>query len=325
MATNIFVVGGNGYVGSSVCRAALSRGWNVTSLSRSGKAFKTPGGHTPAWTEKVKWLSGSVFNPSEPVVEELSKCTAVVSTIGTLLPSAAYKQSPQRFVRDMLNGWGISKAWLPEFEEDNPLRAGGAEEEGYEKLNRDAAVSIFNAFSSTTSPFNSRSPFVFISAEDIFRPFIPSGYIQSKREAELTISTLSKTPLARTTRPVFLRPSIIYHAHLRPASTPPAVLTDLSSYVQTHLPLPLKANSLASIFFEKPAQELPSVAKSMANLLSIPPIHVDHVAMAACIAIEREGIEGVVDTQKMRELVGFGEEQREGEQNVQGEHSTLST
>lgn len=55
MATplSLLVVGGNGFVGSSIVKAAVARGWNVTSLSRSGSPYKSPQGHSPAWTRKV--------------------------------------------------------------------------------------------------------------------------------------------------------------------------------------------------------------------------------------------------------------------------------
>ena len=46
---------------------------------------------------------------------------------------------------------------------------------------------------------------------------------------------------------------------------------------------------------------------SVANALAIPPIHVDHVAEAICIAAdqERTDVRGVVDVQGMRHLIGW--------------------
>lgn len=48
-------------------------------------------------------------------------------------------------------------------------------------------------------------PFVYISAEDIFRPVIPARYIETKWEAERGIETM----MANTTdyRGVYIRPS----------------------------------------------------------------------------------------------------------------------
>lgn len=48
----------------------------------------------------------------------------------------------------------------------------------------------------------------------------------------------------------------------------------------------------------------------MADALVIPPIHVDHVADAICAALDsRNGVRGVVNVRRMRELIGWSEEQ----------------
>lgn len=48
-------------------------------------------------------------------------------------------------------------------------------------------------------------PFIYISAEDIFRPIVPAAYIETKREAEERIERMIK---GRTNyRGVYLRPS----------------------------------------------------------------------------------------------------------------------
>lgn len=57
------IFGGNGFVGSAIARKAVARGWAVTSLSRSGRPFETPAGHTPAWVHKVR-CSLSLTDPS---------------------------------------------------------------------------------------------------------------------------------------------------------------------------------------------------------------------------------------------------------------------
>lgn len=53
--------------------------------------------------------------------------------------------------------------------------------------------------------------FVYVSAEDIFRPWIPGRYIESKREAELGIERMVANELAY--RGVYIRPSA-YHISL---------------------------------------------------------------------------------------------------------------
>jgi hypothetical protein len=44
--------------------------------------------------------------------------------------------------------------------------------------------------------------------------------------------------------------------------------------------------------------------------MELPPIHVDHVAQAVCLAIENEEVAGPVGVRQMRELIGwrFGDE-----------------
>jgi hypothetical protein len=46
---------------------------------------------------------------------------------------------------------------------------------------------------------------------------------------------------------------------------------------------------------------------SMANLLTVPPIHVEQVAQAICVALDpaREDVQGVVGVHRMRELLGW--------------------
>eukprot|EP00854_Cymbomonas_tetramitiformis_P009201 gene9201-10905_t len=76
MTQRIVVLGGNGFVGSAVCRAALQSGLRVTSVNRSG-----PPTTGEAWIGDVEWTSGDVFN-EESWVNVLQGATAVVSCIG---------------------------------------------------------------------------------------------------------------------------------------------------------------------------------------------------------------------------------------------------
>ena len=52
----MIVFGGNGYVGSRVVQAALSRGASVVSVNRSGQ----PKDSSESWVSKVKWVAGKV-------------------------------------------------------------------------------------------------------------------------------------------------------------------------------------------------------------------------------------------------------------------------
>ncbi|GAA6036955.1 hypothetical protein JCM8097_005477 [Rhodosporidiobolus ruineniae] len=320
---SLLVFGGSGFVGSAVARKAVARGWKVTSISRSGKPFATPAGHAPAWVGEVDWRKGSAFHPDtyERLMEQHD---SVVTTLGVLFEQE-YKQdgtaTPFKILKNVLENASGSRG--------NPLGQGRGER-SYEKLNRDSAVALFRSFLSTrsscpvTSPASPlspapRSPFVYISAEDIFRPFVPERYIQTKREAEEEIARLAATEEGgASTRPVFVRPSLMYHPHLNPASTLPATLLEATSKLHALLPPSLHLfdpSQLASA----PSSALPPAIASLASLFSIPPIHVDAVGEAVCRAIEDEGREGVLDVQGMREMLGLGKpESVYGEEPVHG-------
>lgn len=175
------------------------------------------------------------------------------------------------------------------------------------------ALKVARAFAASPAPAGSvSSPFVFISAEDFSRPLIPARYIETKRSAEQALSALATSSIlqsvstgTRALRPVFVRPSLIYHPHARPLSTLPAALLDLSANIQSRLPPGLKATNLLRTL-PMPAALAPD---SLANLLTIPPIHVDTVAEAICRAIEQDEIVGALGVKAMRELTGFQQAQ----------------
>jgi hypothetical protein len=51
--------------------------------------------------------------------------------------------------------------------------------------------------------------FIYISAEDITRPFVPARYIETKREAEIAIQNRLRDSSSQI-RPVFIRPSTLH-------------------------------------------------------------------------------------------------------------------
>ncbi|GAA96779.1 uncharacterized protein L969DRAFT_54435 [Mixia osmundae IAM 14324] len=329
MTHKLLCIGGNGFVGSAICKTAISRGWQVHSLSRSGKPYASDKGHQPAWSKRVNWHSGSALEP-DTYKHVLAECTAVVNATGTLLEGDYKSGGISSLVKELFNS-----------RSNNPLAPGKAPRSKgqYELLNRDAALTVFRALQDTQELSSSTrsTPFVFISAEDIFRPFIPERYIATKREAEQEMTRLvmarafpsgdAPVEAGRDVRPVFLRPSLIYHPHIRPISTLPAAMLDLSATIQSKLPVPLRASAGAAIFASLlPAStrnDLPPSAFSMSNLLSIPPIHVDTLAEAACRAIADESIEGALGVQAMRDLVGWNTRSNtESEQRASEETQT---
>ncbi|XP_058772603.1 uncharacterized protein At1g32220, chloroplastic [Vicia villosa] len=71
----IVVLGGNGFVGSAICKAAVSKGIEVVSVNRSGRPS-----YSDSWVDQVTWVSGDVFYVNWD--EVLPGATAVVSTLG---------------------------------------------------------------------------------------------------------------------------------------------------------------------------------------------------------------------------------------------------
>ena len=103
---------------------------------------------------------------------------------------------------------------------------------------------------------------------------------------------------------IHLLKGLIYHAHLRPLTSPIAAMLSLSSNLHRRVSktLPTPGGILRAM-----APTNDSSLASIANALELPPIHVDHVAEAACQAIERNDASGVFDTQAMRSLIGWSE------------------
>lgn len=76
LTEKLLVLGGNGFVGSHVCREALDRGLSVASLSRSGRSSIRE-----SWANNVIWHQGNLLLP-ESLKEALSGVTAVISCVG---------------------------------------------------------------------------------------------------------------------------------------------------------------------------------------------------------------------------------------------------
>ncbi|XP_057467776.1 uncharacterized protein At1g32220, chloroplastic-like [Actinidia eriantha] len=72
----LLVLGGNGFVGSHVCKEALARGLSVASLSRSGRSSINE-----SWANNVLWHQGNLISDNS-WKESLSNVTAVISCVG---------------------------------------------------------------------------------------------------------------------------------------------------------------------------------------------------------------------------------------------------
>ncbi|WWC97358.1 hypothetical protein V866_004237 [Kwoniella sp. B9012] len=309
----LLVVGGNGFLGSAICKAAVTKGWEVSSMSSSGKPYTTPAGHSPAWSSKVQWARADAFDPS--TYEHLIKDrTSVVHTLGMLLEDTGYKASLRQ--GDLLGLAGsLIKSTNLGGGDGNPLKSEAEKKRGYEGMNRDSAIKVLDTFlststSSSSTPSQITKQFIYISAADAFRPLIPSRYIETKREAELEIArrcqVYNHPEQSQGVVPIFIRPGLMYHPHIRPLTTLPAFLIDLSSKLSLRSGIP---NPFAS------KSPLHGALESMRTF----PLHVDHVANSVlrCIeesrALGQEQQEGegwggarVVEVQQMREWAGLG-------------------
>ncbi|KAL8209949.1 hypothetical protein R6Q57_006681 [Mikania cordata] len=72
----LLVLGGNGFVGSHICKEALDRGLSVASLSRSGKSSIQE-----SWATKVNWHQGDLLS-GDSWKEALDGVTSVISCVG---------------------------------------------------------------------------------------------------------------------------------------------------------------------------------------------------------------------------------------------------
>jgi hypothetical protein len=99
----------------------------------------------------------------------------------------------------------------------------------------------------------------------------------------------------------------VYHAHLRPLTSLPAAALDLSAWVHRAVPaaLPTPAGALRAFA----AVTGVDAASSMAGALTIPPIHVEHVAEAIVAALDptRTDVRGPLGVRDMRTLIGWAE------------------
>jgi nucleoside-diphosphate-sugar epimerase len=92
---SVLVLGGNGFVGQAFCRAALERGWRVSSLSRSGSPANPPNNDL---LEKVTWYRGSALDPTSFSINNLlENVDYLIHCIGILLP----EKSPHRSYHEL--------------------------------------------------------------------------------------------------------------------------------------------------------------------------------------------------------------------------------
>ncbi|KAF9544520.1 hypothetical protein EC957_011916 [Mortierella hygrophila] len=269
LAKKLLVVGGTGGVGFQVCKVAVARGWDVTSLSRRGKPtltetnqkdFVAPQG----WTHKVNWAQGDSLNPST-YKEVIAGTDSVVHTVGLLLEDD-YKE-----VLHSQNFDELSKSVQTAIRGQNPLDARKTPKAGltYEKVNRDTAITVANEAAK-----EGIESFAFVSAA-FSPPMVPNRYVTTKREAETALLT---HPAGF--RPIIFRPGFLSTPE-RPVTLPLAGLLQISSAI-------LGDSVRGTIPF--------------AQALSTPPLEMETFARAIVNSLENPEIRGIIDVEGIAEL-----------------------
>ena len=77
----LVVPGGNGFIGSEICRIAVQNGHEVAAFGRTGRPALTPAEHP--WTQEVEWRAADVFEP-DTWRDLLENADAVVHRITTI-------------------------------------------------------------------------------------------------------------------------------------------------------------------------------------------------------------------------------------------------
>jgi nucleoside-diphosphate-sugar epimerase len=82
----LVVPGGNGFIGSEICRVAVQNGHDVAAFGRTGRPPLTPARHP--WVGNVEWRAADVFEP-DTWRDLLEGADAVVHAIATIREAPA--------------------------------------------------------------------------------------------------------------------------------------------------------------------------------------------------------------------------------------------
>ncbi|KAI1085737.1 NAD(P)-binding protein [Whalleya microplaca] len=277
-AKRLVVCGGNGFLGSRICKYAISRGWEVTSVSRSGEpkwntvtASATP----PPWARKVTWERGDILRPTT-YAPLLKGADFVVHSMGILL-EADYKGVLQGQESPLA---GLRKAFTSAPQPGNPLQRGvdgkddirpaeTRQQLTYENMNRDSAIMLAKEAARVNT-----EAFVYISAAG-GAPVLPARYISTKREAESAIA--SKFPRMRG---IFVRPPFLYDSS-RPITMAMAGMTGIGAAFN---------------------EVTRGVLGGFMGAAGVKPLKVDVVAEAVVEALGDTSVKGPVEVPEIEEL-----------------------
>ncbi|POS84480.1 NAD(P)-binding protein [Erysiphe pulchra] len=273
----IVVCGGNGFLGSRICKFAVARGWDVTSLSRSGEpkwASVTSSATPPNWAHEVHWERADILKPTtySPL---LKKADYVVHSLGILL-EADYKgiisgrESPITGLKEAFSAAGSGSQNPLTRRKDEDLQSQENDNRlTYELINRDSAITLAQEASNNGVP-----TFAYISAVG-GAPILPQRYITTKREAESTISSeFCKM------RSIFFRPGLLYNR-------------------SRTLTIPLAAMATAGTAFNSLTG---GIFSGIMGAAGAKPLDADVVAEAVVEALSDENVKGPVEIKEIEEL-----------------------
>ncbi|RYO74127.1 hypothetical protein DL762_010553 [Monosporascus cannonballus] len=282
-AKRIVICGGNGFLGSRMCKSAISRGWDVTSISRSGEPrwnTVTSSSTPPSWAHKVTWERANILRPAT-YAPLLKGADYVVHSMGILL-EADYKavvRGQESPISALQRAFAAAPKRQPQ-QPANPLdRDRGREEDirppetgdqlTYETMNRDSAVVLAGE-----AARENVAAFAYVSAAG-GAPVLPARYITTKREAEDIIA--ARFPGMRG---VFVRAPFLYDSS-RPITMPMAAMTGVGALF----------NSVTG-----------GVLGGFMGAAGVKPLKVDVVAEAIVEALDDANVKGPIEVPQIEEL-----------------------
>lgn len=201
---NLVVFGGTGFLGRRICQLGLENGFQVTSLSRSGKPPLNTSTNDKYWIKEVSWEKCDIFNP-ETYEKHLVDANNVVHTIGILLEDENYK-SKVRGTGGIFGGIFNPRKLIGSG--SNPLKPKNNPYFSYEMMNKQSSLLLAQTFANVLKKQGIDDPLArtmtYVSADKGF-PLIPKGYIESKRAAEVGIMKHEDT-----FRPIIMRPGFMF-------------------------------------------------------------------------------------------------------------------
>ncbi|CAK7226623.1 hypothetical protein SBRCBS47491_006294 [Sporothrix bragantina] len=275
-AKKLVVCGGNGFLGSRICKFGVQRGWEVTSISRSGEPRWEVVSKTrtaPSWARRVSWERADVFLP-ETYAPLFRGANYAVHSLGILL-EADYKgilsgqDSPLAGLRKVF-GAGAATPNAPVSSKNKHLT--------YEAMNRDSAILAAKAAAE-----GGVDAFAYISAAS-GGPGLPSRYLGTKREAEQLLTAAATKPATGEQplgRPIFVRAPFMYDASARPLTLPLAAIAG--------------AGTIANRFTG-------GALTGLLGTMGTKPLKVDEVAEAVIEALSDESVSGAVEVAQLIEL-----------------------